>query len=127
MSQRFIEEGDFVPAPVKPLVPFEVLDRLDVRVGTILSVEEIANSKKLMRLRINFGDHQRTVLSGMRGEREDPQEIVGQQALFVVNVEPRTMAGEVSDAMLFDLGSPDRVLPALARPERPLPDGVRVG
>ncbi|QMU71314.1 tRNA-binding protein [Streptacidiphilus sp. P02-A3a] len=127
MSARFIEGSDFVPAPLKPTVSFDVVDQVDVRVGTIRAVEEVPGSKKLMRLRVGFGDHERVILSGMRGEREDPQEIVGQQALFVVNLEPRKMAGELSEGMLFDLGSPDRLLPALAQPERPIPDGTRVG
>ncbi len=127
MSTRFIEGSDFVPAPLKPTIAFDVVNRIDVRVGTILAVEEVPDSKKLMRLRVGFGDHERTILSGMRGERANPQEIVGRQALFVVNLEPRKMAGETSDGMLFDLGSPDRLLPALAQPERPIPDGTRAG
>ncbi|WP_218003509.1 hypothetical protein [Nocardia concava] len=126
-SRRFIAAEDFRPAPVKPTVPFDNLDQLDVRVGRILSVEEVPTSKKLLRMRVSFGDHERTVLSGMKGEREDSTEIVGRQALFVVNLEPRMMAGELSEAMIFDLGYADGILPALAQPERPVPDGTRAG
>jgi tRNA-binding protein len=92
------------PAPIKPTVPFAALEALDIRVGTIERVEEVPKSNKLLRLVVNFGDHQRTILSGIKQERPDPQEIVGRQALFVVNLEPRKMAGEVSEGMLFDLG-----------------------
>jgi tRNA-binding EMAP/Myf-like protein len=49
------------------------------------------------------------------------------QALFVVNLEPRKMAGETSEGMLFDIGAADGLLPAIAVPERPLPDGVCAG
>jgi tRNA-binding EMAP/Myf-like protein len=63
----------------------------------------------------------------MKQERTDPTEIVGRQALFVVNLEPRWMLGEVSEGMLFDLGYADGVAPALAIPERPVPDGTRAG
>lgn len=126
-SRKFIAAEDFTAAPIKPTVPFDVLDQLDVRVGRILSVEEVAASKKLLRLRVGFGDHERTVLSGMKGEREDPTELVGKQALFIVNLEPRPMAGELSEAMIFDLGYADGLLPALAQPERPVPDGTRAG
>ncbi len=115
------------PAPVKPLIPFSALDAIDVRVGTIERVEEVPKSDKLLRLTVRFGDHTRTILSGMKQERADPQEIVGRQALFVVNLEPRKMMGEVSEGMLFDLGSADGVVPALAVPERPVPDGTRAG
>ncbi|HEY4640940.1 MAG TPA: tRNA-binding protein [Thermoanaerobaculia bacterium] len=114
-------------APVKPLVPFSVLEQIDIRVGTIVLVEEVPQSKKLARLRVDFGDHTRTILAGIRQERADIAELVGRQALFVVNLEPRRMAGEVSEGMLFDLGYADGILPALAVPERPVPNGTRAG
>jgi tRNA-binding protein len=119
--------SDFTPAPVKPIVQFSALDALDIRVGTIERVEEVPRSEKLMRLIVNFGDHTRTILAGIRKERENPQEIAGKQALFVVNLEPRKMAGEVSEGMLFDMGYADGLTPALAMPEREVPNGTRAG
>lgn len=118
---------DVKPAPVKPTVSKADLEKLDIRVGTIRSVEDVPGSTKLVRLRVDFGDHQRTILVGMKGERADAREIEGQQALFVVNVEPKRMAGEVSEGMLFDIGHADGIVPALATPERPVPDGTRAG
>jgi len=115
------------PAPVKATVSREVLDQVDIRVGTIVSVDDVAGSDKLIALRVNFGDHQRTILAGMKKERADPREIVGKQALFVVNLEPRKMRGVVSEGMLFDLGYADGITPVLAMPERPVPDGTRAG
>ncbi len=115
------------PAPVKPAVPFSALEALDVRVGTIERVEDVPKSDRLLRLTVNFGDHVRTILSGMKQERAAPQELVGRQALFVVNLEPRRMMGETSQGMLFDLGFADGIAPALAVPERPVPDGTRAG
>ena len=115
------------PAPIKPLVPFSALEALDVRVGTIRRVEDVPKSDKLLRLTVDFGDHERRILSGMKGERSDPQEIVGRQALFVVNLEPRKMMGEVSEGMLFDLGYADGLGTALAMPEREVPNGTRAG
>ena len=121
------EEQAFAPAPVKPEVTFDLVERLDVRVGTIESVEEVKGSNKLLKLTVNFGDHRRTILAGMKQERPDPQEVVGRQALFVVNLAPRRMAGEVSEGMLFDIGYADRLTPVLATPEKPVPDGARAG
>lgn len=115
------------PSPIKPTVPLSALEALDIRVGTIEAIEDVPGSRKLLRLTVNFGDHRRTILSGMKGERADPGEIVGRQALFVVNLESRKMAGEVSEGMLFDLGFADGITPALAVPERSLPDGTRAG
>jgi len=115
------------PAPIKPVIPFDVLDQIDIRVGTITRVEDVPGSDKLMRLIVSFGDHTRTILAGIKQERADPREIEGRQALFVVNLEPRKMMGELSEGMLFDLGYADGLTPALAVPERPVPDGTRAG
>jgi tRNA-binding protein len=115
------------PAPVKPTIAFDVLDQIDVRVGTIERVEDVDGSDKLMRLIVNFGDHTRTILAGIKKERSDPREIEGRQALFVVNLAPRKMMGELSEGMLFDIGYSDGVTPALAVPEHPVPDGSRAG
>jgi tRNA-binding protein len=117
----------FSPARIKPPVTMVDVDKLDVRIGTILDVADVAASDKLLRLIVDFGDHRRTILAGMKKERSDPQEIVGRQALFIVNLEPRRMAGEVSEGMLFDIGYADHILPALAVPERAVPNGVRAG
>jgi hypothetical protein len=74
------------PAPIKPLISTSYLDKIDVRVGTILAVEDVAHSEKLVRLRVDFGDHARSILVGMKKERPSPKEIEGRQALFVVNL-----------------------------------------
>jgi len=115
------------PAPVKPVITIDVLNQVDIRVGTIERVDDVPKSEKLVRLRVNFGDHTRSVLAGMKQERANPREIEGRQALFVVNLAPRKMAGELSEGMLFDIGYPDGVQPALAVPEREVPNGARCG
>src|ERR1044072_290226 len=115
------------PAPVKPTVPFATLEALDIRAGTIIAVEEVPQSSKLMRLVVSFGDHNRSILAGIKKERPNPQELQGRQALFVVNLEPRRMAGELSGGMLFDIGHADGITPVLAIPESAVPDGTRAG
>ena len=120
-------DSGFKPASIKPTISFAELDRIDVRVGTIISVDDIAGSDKLLKLTVDFGDHRRSILAGMKHERENPREIEGQQALFVVNLEPKKMMGEVSEGMLFDIGYADGVKPALAVPESEVPNGTRAG
>ena len=115
------------PAPVKPNVTIEDLQKLDIRIGTIETVDDVEGSTKLVKLTVNFGDHIRTILAGMKQEREDPSEIAGRQALFVVNLPPRKMVGQESQGMLFDLGFEDGVTPVLAVPESAVPDGTRAG
>ena len=116
------------PAPIKELICLDYLDKVDVRVGTVLAVEDVPKSEKLLRLSVDFGDHTRTILAGMKKERRNPSaELQGKQALFVVNLEPRRMAGEVSEGMLFDIGYADGLVPVLATPEMPVPNGARAG
>jgi methionine--tRNA ligase beta chain len=113
--------------PVKPIVALDALDKLDIRVGTIVVVDDVPGSDKLVKLTVDFGDHKRTILVGMKQEREDPKEIEGKQALFVVNLEPKKMKGIVSEGMLFDIGFADGVRPVLSVPESPVPNGTRAG
>ena len=117
----------FTPAAIKPSIEMADLEKIDIRVGTIVSVEEIANSDKLMKLTVSFGDHQRTIVAGIKQERENPKEIEGKQALFVVNLPPRKMRGEISEGMLFDIGYADGLTPVLSVAEKPTSDGARAG
>jgi tRNA-binding protein len=115
------------PAKIKPTITLEDFEKLDIRVGTIESVSEVPDSKKLMKLMVDFGDHTRSILAGIKQERENPKEIEGRQALFVVNLPEKKLAGEISQGMLFDIGYADGVLPVLAVPEKPVPNGSRAG
>ena len=119
--------SEFKPAAVKPPISLDDLSRLDIRVGTIVKVRAVAGSKKLVQLIVSFGDHERRILAGMKGERDDPGEIEGLQALFLVNLEPKEMAGEISEGMVLDIGYEDGLVPVLALPERPVPPGARLG
>ena len=116
-----------VHAPIKPMVSADLFDQVDIRVGTIESVAEVLGSSKLVECRVNFGNRTRTILVGMKQERANPREVEGKQALFVVNLEPRKMAGRVSEGMMVDVGHADGITPVLAIPESPVPDGTRAG
>ena len=108
-------------APIKPEITMDDLGRVDIRVGTIQSVEDVPGADRLVQMRVSFGDHTRTIVAGLKQERANPREIEGKQALFVVNLPPRKMRGVVSEGMLFDIGYSDAV------PEQPVPDGTRAG
>lgn len=119
--------SEFSAAPVKPVVDFDVLQSLDIRVGTIVEIMDLPKSRDVLKLVVNFGDHQRSILAGIKNERTDPKALTNVQALFVLNVPPKEMLGEVSQGMLFDLGYPDGITPALAVPEFEVPNGTRAG
>ena len=133
--ERLLEEQDrqgkaprpFVPRPVKPTASMDALNQLDVRVGTIRSVGIVAGTERLATLVVDFSDRQRTIVAGIRAERSSPAALIGRQALFVVNLPPKTIRGQLSEGMLFDIGYEDGLRPALAQPEWPMPDGARAG
>ncbi len=114
-------------APIKPTISYKDLEKIDVRVGTIEKVEDVEKSDKLVKLVVDFGDHKRNIVVGMKKERDNPKEIEGMQALFVVNLEPREMMGVKSEGMIYDIGYPDKITPVLATPEKPVPNGTRAG
>lgn len=113
--------------PLKPTIDFSDLSKIDIRVGTIEKVTDVENSDKLVRLTVDFGDFKRNILVGMKKERENPREIEKKQALFVVNLKPKEMMGELSEGMLFDIGYDNGITPVLAQPEKEVPNGVNAG
>jgi tRNA-binding protein len=133
--ERLLQEHDrqaraprvFATHPIKPTVPADLVQQIDVRVGTIRSVGAVPGTDRLALLVVDFSDRARTIVAGVRAERSSPDALVGQQALFVVNLPPKTIRGQLSEGMLFDIGYEDGLRPALAQPEWPVPDGARAG
>lgn len=112
---------------IKENITIKDLNKIDIRVGCIEEAIDIKTSDKMIKLVVDFGTFKRNILVGMKQERADFREIIGQQALFVVNMEPREMFGEISEGMLFDIGYADGIMPVLAQPEKPVPNGVKAG
>jgi len=105
--------AQFKPAAIKPNITLAEFQRLDIRLGTIVSVEDLPNSAKLLRLRVDLGDHRRTILAGMKGERALPQEMVGQQEVAAV-MPSRDHAIVERDDVALHLFSPDSGTPSAA-------------
>jgi len=63
----------------------------------------------------------------LKTERENPKEIQGKQALFVLNLPAKEMFGEKSEGMLFDIGYENKITPVLAIPEKQVPNGSTAG
>src|SRR5947208_16859188 len=102
---------DFTPAPIKPSATIAALEGLDIRVGTIERVEDVPRSEKLMKLTVNFGDHSRKSLAGIKKERETPREIEGRQALFVANLYPRKLPTQNSEGIALTFSREDPLTP----------------
>jgi hypothetical protein len=89
-----------IPAPIKPPITLDHLAAVDIRVGTIRSVDNVPGADKLVALRVSFGDHERTIVVGLKMERADPHEILDKQALFVVNL-PSLLVRNFNDFPIF--------------------------
>ena len=112
---------------IKGLITVNDIDKLDVRVGTIIDVIDIESSPKLVSLLVDFGDFKRNISVGFKIERDNPKEVIGKQALFVVNLAPKKMAEVISEGMIFDIGFSSGITPVLAVPEKNVPNGTKAG
>ncbi|RYG30537.1 MAG: methionine--tRNA ligase subunit beta, partial [Chitinophagaceae bacterium] len=86
--------------PLKPETTFEDFSKLDIRVGVITAAEKVAKAKKLLKLTVDTGIDQRTVVSGI-AEHYEPEQIIGQQVLLLANLSPRNLRGVESQGMIL--------------------------
>jgi methionyl-tRNA synthetase len=89
-----------VAAPAKDNISFDEFAKMDIRIGTILAAEKVPKTKKLLKLTIDTGLDQRTVVSGI-AEYFAPEQIVGQQVSVLVNLAPRNIKGIESQGMIL--------------------------
>ena len=95
------EASAFKAEPVKENIPFDVFEKMDIRVGKVLKCEKVKKSKKLLQFTIDDGSGtERTILSGIAAYYE-PEQLTGKQVLFVANFEPRKMMGIESQGMIL--------------------------
>jgi methionyl-tRNA synthetase len=87
-------------APQKENCSYDDFSKMDIRVGTIIEAEKVAKTKKLLKLTIDTGIDQRTVVSGI-AEYYKPEDIIGQQVSILVNLEPRELKGIMSQGMIL--------------------------
>jgi methionyl-tRNA synthetase len=98
-KQQNLLEGKEV-TPIKEEIQYDNFSKMDIRIGTIIAAEKVAKSKKLLKLTINDGLKERTILSGI-GEHFQPENIVNQQVTFLANLAPRKMMGMESEGMVL--------------------------
>lgn len=94
------EEKSKPVSPAKENISFDDFSKMDIRIGTILSAEKVAKTKKLLKLEIDTGIDKRIVVSGI-AEFFEPEKIVGKQVSILVNLEPRNIKGIESQGMIL--------------------------
>ena len=111
-------------APAKENISYEQFAAMDIRIGTVLEAELVPKTSKLMKLKIDTGFDQRTVVSGI-AEYFRPEEVVGRQVSILVNLEPRTLRGIESQGMILMAENTDGKL-EFVLPSQPLANGSQV-
>ncbi len=110
--------------PAKTNISFDEFQKMDIRIGTILTAENIAKTQKLMKLTIDTGIDKRTVVSGI-AEYYTPEEVIGKQVSILINLEPKTLRGIVSQGMILMAAEPDGSL-SFVSPEKTVKPGSEV-
>ncbi len=85
---------------MRPEIQFDDFAKMDIRVATVLEAEAVPKSKKLLKIKLDIGNEQRTVLSGI-AEHFKPEEVTGRQVLYLANLAPRKMMGMESQGMIL--------------------------
>ena len=111
-------------APAKADVSFDDFGRMDLRIGTIVAAEKVAKTKKLLKLTVDLGLEQRTIVSGI-AEHFNPEALIGQQVQVLLNLAPRELKGIQSEGMLLMAENADGSL-ALMQPSVPVRNGSGV-
>ncbi len=94
------QQADKIIEPQKDIITFDDFLAMDIRIGTILEAEKVAKTKKLLKLLVDVGTDQRTIISGI-AESFDPKDIIGQQVSVLINLAPRKIRGIESQGMIL--------------------------
>lgn len=105
---------------------YEDFAKLDLRAGTILSIEPVPKSKKLLKLEVSFGTENRTILAGIASAYPD-RVMVGQRVIAVLNLAPREMMGIMSNGMLLASFDTEGKLWLASPGPHSVPDGAELG
>jgi methionyl-tRNA synthetase len=111
-------------APLKPEIVFDDFAKLDIRIGRVLAAERMEKSKKLLKLTVDTGIDQRTILSGI-AEHFSPEEMVGKQVSLIANLAQRKMMGIESQGMILMADDAQGNL-RLIQPSEVVPPGSQV-
>ena len=103
------------------MVTFEDFEKLEIKIGKVVSAEKVEDTNRLLKLVFSFGEEKRQIISGIAEYFPDPSVLVGQQMPVLVNLEPRTLRGQESQGMVLSVVLEDRVV--TLNPADEVPDG----
>jgi len=123
-TKRANELASVKAAPAKDNIPYEDFMKMDIRVGKIIAAEKVAKTKKLMKLTVDTGIDERTIVSGI-AEHYTPEEVIGKQVSVLVNLEPKPLKGIVSQGMILMAENADGSL-SFVTPDKEVKPGSEI-
>ncbi|MFR9292883.1 MAG: methionine--tRNA ligase subunit beta, partial [Peptococcus niger] len=115
------------PAPTgKPAIAYDDFAKLDLRLAKVLACEPVEKADRLLKFRLDIGDEERTVVSGIRSAYADPSDLVGKQVILVANLAPRKIRGIESHGMLLTAASEDDAVLELLQVHKEMPAGSEI-
>ena len=123
-TKKANEMASVKAAPAKENIQYEDFMKIDIRVGKIIAAEKVAKTKKLMKLTVDTGIDERTIVSGI-AEHYTPEEVIGRQVSVLVNLEPKPLKGIVSQGMILMAENADGTL-SFVSPDKEVKPGSEV-
>lgn len=102
---------------------FEDWEKVEIKTGTIKSIEDHPNADKLYILKVNIGDEEKQFVAGLR-KHYTKEELKGKQAIFLTNLEPVILRGIKSEGMILAAGDKDKL--SIFIPDRKIPNGCKL-
>lgn len=123
-TKKANEMASATAAPAKENINYDDFMKMDIRVGKIIAAEKVAKTKKLMKLTVDTGIDQRTIVSGI-AEHYAPEEVIGRQVSVLVNLEPKPLKGIVSQGMILMAENVDGTL-SFVTPDKEVKPGSEI-
>ncbi len=111
--------------PVKDEISFEDFTKMDLRTGTVISAEKMAKTKKLLVLKVDLGNEERTIVSGI-AESYDSDQVIGKKVSVLTNLKPRAIRGVESQGMLLMAEDKDGRLIFISPEDENTPSGLAI-
>ena len=105
------------------MISYDDFAKLDIRIGKILEAEKVEGTDKLLKLKVDIGEEERQVIAGISKSYE-PEDLIGKESIFLVNLEPRKIRGLESQAMIMIAVDVDNM--TLVSPVEEIEPGVMV-
>ncbi len=123
-SEQKEEEEPIIDIEKKDEISYEDFDKLQFRIGKIISCEEVPKSKKLLCSQVKIGSEIKQIVSGIK-QHYSAEEMVGKKVLVLTNLKPAKLAGVLSEGMLL-CAEDEKGNLALMIPEKEMPSGAEV-